>query len=250
MTSDPFKNIPKISGIYLQPGEQIPSDFLKNLQAINKRYKDKTTFPKYLEDIRQLFKLPTVRVTSRMHDYLAGFIEGEGSLSAGAKKNNSSRFKVYIDPEFSVTQHINGIWNLFMIMNLFQTGRIRHKQSSNATFVYTIDNRQSLQQKVVPFFDKHVAKFGSEVKKRRLAIFKELLNLFDAKAHLDPDKMINEILPLWNAMRIQVGQTNETFKNLEEAQDFVRKAIQDAKQVQDTDQVHNADQIEPDETVS
>ena len=34
--------------------------------------------------------------------------------------------------------------------------------------------------------------------------------------------MLFEILPLWNAMRSQVGQKNETFKNLADAQDYVR----------------------------
>jgi hypothetical protein len=256
MNSNPINNLPSISGIFLQPGEKISPNFLNELQEVNDRYSKSKDFPKYQEDIRQLFKLPKVRVTSRMRDYLAGFIEGEGGLSAGAKKNTTSKLKVYIDPEFSVTQHINGIWNLFMIMNLFQTGRIRHKMSSNATFVYTIDNRQSLKEKVIPFFDNYVSKFSSEVKKRRVVIFKKLLELFDAKAHLDPNKMIHQVLPLWDAMRMQVGQKNETFQDLQEAQDYVRKAVQDAKQVQDTDQVQNADQvqdtdqIETDETVS
>jgi hypothetical protein len=247
MNNNPFNNIPSVSGLFLQPDEKISSDFLQKLQEINKRYRTSTNFQKYQEDIRRLFKLPKVRVTSRMRDYLAGFIEGEGSLSAGAKKNTTSRLKVYIDPEFNVTQHINGISNLFMIMNLFQTGRIRHKQGSKSTFVYTIDNRQSLEQKVVPFFEDYVSKFGSEVKKRRFAIFKKLLESFDAKAHLDLTRMIHEVLPLWDAMRIQIGQTNETFKNLQEAQDYVKKAVQKSKRA---DQVQNADRIETDESIS
>lgn len=36
------------------------------------------------------------------------------------------------------------------------------------------------------------------------------------------ESLINECLPLWDDMRIQKGQSNESFKNLQEAQNYVR----------------------------
>ena len=48
------------------------------------------------------------------------------------------------------------------------------------------------------------------------------LDLFDDNAHLDKERFINELLPLWDLMRVQKGFKGETFKTLEEAQDFVR----------------------------
>jgi hypothetical protein len=53
-------------------------------------------------------------------------------------------------------------------MSYFKTGRIRHKTGSNATFVYSINNRKTLAEKVVPFYERYLSKFGPEVKKRRV----------------------------------------------------------------------------------
>lgn len=225
MPKQPLK-IPDLEcGIYLNPGEKISEEMLQKLTEINERYSQKKNFPEYEYSIRQLFNLKPVKIRQSSLLYLAGFIEGEGSISVGAKKNQTSRFKVYIDPEFHVTQHINGVSNLYLAMVFFKTGRIRHKGGSNATLVYTIDNRRNLKDKVLPFYEKYIQPFGSPVKVRRARIFKELLRLFDEKAHLDLDRMLYEVLPLWDTIRIQVGQSNETFKSLKEAQEYIRAAV-------------------------
>jgi hypothetical protein len=218
--------IPKVqSGMFLEPGEKISQDFLQKLAEINAHYTKKKDFLKYQQDLGKLFDLPSPKINNRTTDYLAGFIEGEGSLSVGAKKNLTGKFKVYIDPEFNITQHINGIANLYLVLSYFKTGRLRHKTGSNATFVFTIDNRLTLEQKIVPFYESYLSSdFGTSVKKRRVWIFKALLNLFNEKAHFDLERMLFEVLPLWNAMRMQVGQKNETFKSLEDAQNYVRQS--------------------------
>lgn len=221
--------IPSVqSGVFLQPGEKISKDFLDKLAAINAQYTKKKDFTKYQQDLSTLFNAHMPKIHARTIDYLAGFVEGEGSLNVGAKKNKTSKFKVYIDPEFSITQHINGFANLYLALCYFKTGRIRHKTGSNATFVYTIDNRLALEQKVVTFYENYLSSlFGTPLKKRRVWIFKKLLELFNEKAHLDLERMLNEVLPLWDAIRMQVGQSNQSFKSLEDAQDYVRKAAQE-----------------------
>lgn len=222
-------HIPNVQfGLVLQPGEKVSQDFLSKLASINADYTENKDFVKYQKNLSLLFDIPIPKINRRTEDYLAGFIEGEGSLSAGAKKNTTSRFKVYIDPEFNITQHVNGFANLFLALSFFKTGRIRHKNGSNATLVYTIQNRLTLEQKVVPFYEKYLSStFGTPVKQRRVWIFKKLLQLFNEKAHLDLQRMLFEVLPLWNAMRIQVGQSNETFKSLKEAQEYVSNAARE-----------------------
>lgn len=149
-------------------------------------------------------------------------------MNIGAKVNNTSKTGLYLDPEFSVTQHVNGISNLLLCLALFRTGRIRHKSGSNATMVFTIDNRKSLSEKVVPFYEDYTSKFKVATKERRLIIFKEALRLFDEKAHLDVDRMVNEVLPLWDVLRMQEGQKNQSFASLEAAQKYVRKHFDDS----------------------
>ncbi|MGB7651013.1 MAG: LAGLIDADG family homing endonuclease [Gallionella sp.] len=216
--------------IYLKSNEQISDFILNKLKKANSEYSKTKNFSKYKLAIQDIFKLNSLtKITIEAKYYLAGFLEGEGSISVGIKKNNSTRFKLYLDPEFNITQHINGISNLFLAMLIFNTGRIRYKAGSNATFVYTIDNRKSLEEKIIPFYENYVNKYGCEVKKNRLLLFKKLLNFFNKKAHLNFEQLVFEILPLWDKLRIQVGQSNESFKNLEEAQEYVKNVNSNTK---------------------
>ena len=131
--------------------------------------------------------------------------------------------KVFFDPEFNITQHINGIQNLYLALCVFQTGRIRYKSSSNATFVYTIDNRKSLIEKVIPFYETYVKPYGCKVKVSRVKTFKQVLKLIDEKAHLNSDRLINEFLPLWDSLRMQFN-SNQTFVDQRQAELFLKNA--------------------------
>jgi len=201
-----MKNLKKLEyGLYLKPGDKlsvVKKEVVENLKQINEKYTRNKKFPEYQRSICQLFQLKPVKITEKSRLYLAGFIEGEGSMNVGAKRNKTGRFKLCIDPEFSITQHVNGISNLYLAMCHFQTGRIRYKSGSNATMVYTIDNRQNLKEKVLPFYETYIQPFGSPIKNQRTYMFKELLWLFDEKAHLDLNRMLFDILPLWEKIRL------------------------------------------------
>ena len=216
-------------GIYLKPGQRVPESLLDQLKQINQQYTNTKKFFQYEKQIRALFQLdPPRKKTKTTFFYLAGFIEGEASLNLGAKKNQTSRFQVFFDPEFNITQHINGIQNLCLALDVFQTGRIRFKSGSLATFVYTIDNRQALKEKVVPFYETYVKPYGSKNKIDRVKQFKRVLTLFEEKAHLNYDQMINEFIPLWASLKMQ-HNSNQTFKNETEAKLFIQKAHLQAK---------------------
>ena len=55
-----------------------------------------------------------------------------------------------------------------------------------------------------------------------MARFKTLLELINAGAHKDIKSLSEQILPLWDSLRMQKGQSNESFKSLEEAQLYVK----------------------------
>ena len=221
-------NINKINcqAIYVKPKHKIEAAFLEQLKQINAKYTKTKNFYQYQSNICKLFKLmPLTKKTRDTLFYLGGFLEGEASLNVGAKKNVTSKFGFFLDPEFNVTQHINGISNLFLAMHVFQTGRIRFKSGSLATFVYTIDNRQALEEKVIPFYEKYISHYGSPIKFQRVKLFKQFLKLFRDKAHLDKNRMINEMLPLWDALRMQ-SNSNQTFKDLLEAKQWISYSMQ------------------------
>lgn len=215
-------------GLYLKPKENVSDRLLTQLKQINSSYTKIKNFSHYEKQIQNLFELePINKITKGTLFYLAGFLEGEASLNLGAKKNQTSAFNVFFDPEFNITQHINGINNLYLAMQVFRTGRIRFKSGSLATFVYTIDNRQALKEKIIPFYEKYVI-YGSKVKRNRIKKFKQVLVLFEEKAHLNQKRMINEMIPLWSSLRMQAN-SNQTFKDENEAILFIKAASNKSK---------------------
>lgn len=206
--------------LYLAPGVVLSDSFKEQIREMNQGNPDHKT---YLTRVRNTFGLTPVTVDEKKKYFLGGFVEGEGSISVGAKKNTNAKFGVELDPLFNITQHINGVNQLYLALEVFQTGRIRYKAGSNATLVFIIEPRKSLEQKVCPFLEKYVYDLSSPAKQQRYLKFKNMLDLFNQGAHLDRDRFINELLPIWDSMRMQRGYKGETFSSLKDAQDFVRK---------------------------
>jgi len=203
----------------------VPGEILQHVKKINETYSKSKDFPKYMRDLAELFELEKPISTTESKLFFGGFVEGEASLNVSAKRLETAKFGLLVDPEFSVTQHINGISHLYAALSIFQTGRIRYKAGSNATFVFIIDNRVSLEEKVIPFYENYVVPYASPIKVERMQTFKELLLIFKEKEHLDLGYFLNKVLPLWDSLRMQKGQSNETFECLEKAQDYVRSFI-------------------------
>lgn len=215
----------RLSTYHFYPGEHFPEDLLHQLKEANDQFSKKRNFSEYKRKIENIFQLkPIPNITKEHKLYMAGFIGGEGSLNISAKKLKNARFGLMLDPEFSITQHLNSVSDLYLAMCVFQTGRIRYKSGSNATLCFIIDNRQSLEEKVLPFYEKYYFPYGSESKKHKARQFQKLLCAFREKKHLDRKSFAFEILPIWADMRMQTGQVNQSFQSLKEAQDYVLHA--------------------------
>lgn len=205
--------------VLLAAGIELSNGFKAKIKDLNQGKPNFSTFKRRVET---LFGLQPQTITKEHKIFLAGFIEGEGSISMAAKKNSNGKFGIDLDPNFNITQHINGVKHLHLALEVFGTGRITYKSGSRATLVLTIEARQSLQDKVCPFYEQYVNPYSSVAKQKRFSKFKKLLDLFNQGAHLDKNRMINELLPIWDEMRMQRGYKGETFANLQEAQDYVK----------------------------
>lgn len=208
------------------PGEVIDDNIVKQLSIINERRgkRKDLNFSDYVKALKKLFQLEgNAKIKREEYQlFLAGFFLGEGSINVSAKRNKSSRFGVMLDPEFSITQHINGVMHLVDALEYFKTGTIRYKSKSNATFVFRIDSRKSLLEKCIPFCEQFCAPRASKMWKRRFYLFKNLLHLFTLGKHRESAGFIGEILPLWDALRKQRTQRNSAFHSLAEAQQYAR----------------------------
>ena len=210
--------------IYCDPGQKLSVEIIEQLRVANAGRK-RNDFSWYMRQLFDIFQLGRLDVDSAITEkeklFFGGFLTGEGSINVSAKKGENGKFGIILDAEFSVTQHVNGVSLLFTAFRIFQTGSLRFKSGSNATLVYRIDNRNSLNEKVIPFYEKYCSPYWSQAFQNRLVNFKNLLQLFNEKAHLNFDDFTEKILPLWDTMRKQKAQSNSSFSSLEEAQKYV-----------------------------
>jgi LAGLIDADG endonuclease len=67
--------------------------------------------------------------------FLAGLIDGEGSVCISIKRHLPSRHGFLVDPEFFIYQHRNRRCLLELACEVFQTGRIHPKQGTSSNDV-------------------------------------------------------------------------------------------------------------------
>src|SRR5512134_3210829 len=89
--------------------------------------------------------------------FLAGIIEGEGSVCISIKKHPSAAHGFYVDPEFFIYQHRNRRALLELACEVFRTGRIFPKQGNPDVLVYAIASRRTISEKIVPFLDNYMS---------------------------------------------------------------------------------------------
>ena len=116
--------------------------------------------------------------------FLAGFIEGEGSLCVSVKKHPTCRSGFYVDPGFFLYQHESGRWLLELAKETFDSGRISPKSGSPQVLVYEISSRRCLYDSVIPFFERYVVPFSC--KAGTFARFREILEMMERGEHLQP----------------------------------------------------------------
>ena len=214
--------------LYYAPKEKLSPEIIKRIKTANEDRK-KHNFAWYVRELSDIFDLKSnprcdgsYSVTKDDKTFFSGFLLGEGSINVSAKKQDTSRFGIVLDLEFSVVQHVNGVSYLFLALGVFKTGTIRYKTSSPATIEYRMDNRESLENKVIPFYENYCSLYWSEDFEKRFGKFKRLISLFNKNAHSDIDSFCDEMLPLWSGMIKQEGQKNAAFASLVEAKAYAR----------------------------
>lgn len=210
-------------------GENLCLPIIEKVKIVNniKRLKKKS-FSWYKKSIAEVFVtnrrivIKSININKKVKsvkykNFYGGFVVAEGSINVSAKKSKGALFGIIIDTEFSVTQHVNGFSLLFDALSLFETGSIDHKSGSNSTMVYRIDNRKSLIEKVIPFWETYIFPYISTPEKEKYILFKKILFFLEEKKHKDIHFFVNTILPIWDKLKKQKGQKNDSFPNLEAA---------------------------------
>jgi hypothetical protein len=119
--------------------------------------------------------------------FLAGLIEGEGSLCVSIKEHSASRFGFLVDPEFFIYQHKVRRGLLELAGSVFDTGRIAPKSGNEDVLVFSISRRSLIIERVIPFFERYMA---FSCKKRDFQLFREIVTAMETKRHYDPHELV------------------------------------------------------------
>jgi hypothetical protein len=117
--------------------------------------------------------------------FLAGFIEGEGSLCVSVKRHPTCRHGYYVDPGFFLYQHESGRALLELAQSVFGSGRISRKSGSENVLVYEVSSTTVLRERVIPYFERYVVPFSC--KRETFMRFKEIVEMMQRKEHLRDD---------------------------------------------------------------
>jgi len=104
-------------------------------------------------------------------NYIAGFVDGEGSFNVSLRRRDDHRLKWDIDPSFNVSQRDRVI--LAWHKKIFGCGILRERR--DGVVYYEVRNLGMLFERVIPFFDRFP--FRSATKKRNFNIFKRIISI-------------------------------------------------------------------------
>ncbi|MFN2526606.1 MAG: LAGLIDADG family homing endonuclease [Actinomycetota bacterium] len=123
----------------------------------------------------------------RLDDYLAGYVDGEGSFHVAIQRNPSTKFGWQLVPEFHVSQNPERASILTLLQSHLGCGRIRPNARTGGrdkALVYVVRNRRDLLEKVIPFFETHP--ILSE-KRLEFEIFASIVRAMARGEHLTQD---------------------------------------------------------------
>jgi hypothetical protein len=122
-----------------------------------------------------------------LYHYFAGFVEGEGCFSVSIKPHKQMKFGWVVDPMFSVYQHKKNRNILEIFQKELQCGYIVEKQGNPEVLVLVVDNRRTLEEKIIPFFNKY--RFLG-TKWHDFLLFSQIVQMMKEKKHLEKSGLV------------------------------------------------------------
>ena len=156
------------------------------------------------------------------HEYLAGFIDGEGCFSITVHPHTDAKWGWLIDPDFTINQHKQSREFLERIQKFFGCGKIYSKSPHKSdVLTYVVYSRRSIYEKIIPFIDAHLL---ISHKRYDYEKFREIIEALMIKKHHTLEGF-QEIAKLAFSMNNQGKQSKFTLKQvLETSSETARQA--------------------------
>ena len=119
------------------------------------------------------------KINPRIGNYLAGFADGEGSFNVSLRQRDDHNLGWQIVLCFNVSQKESYI--LSQYKKILGCGKLI-KRNSDGLYMYSVTNNLSIQEKVIPFFEKF--SFLSQTKKKNFQIFCQTASLVFSKQYV------------------------------------------------------------------
>ena len=138
------------------------------------------------------------QVSFDVGNYIAGFVDGEGSFNVSLRRREDYKLKWDIDPSFNVSQKDRVI--LAFLKKEFGCGTLRER--SDGVVYFEVRNLSMLYDRVIPFFNKFG--FRSATKKRNFSIFKSIIEIL----HSEPlsEDVLRKVVRLREILNIGHGR--------------------------------------------
>jgi hypothetical protein len=117
------------------------------------------------------------------HWFMAGVVEGEGSLCLSIKRHPHYVLGYYVQPEFFVYQHRRRRQLLEMAQEIFECGKIWPKPGNPDVLVFAIQSRPKISAHVLPFMRRYM-RFSS--RRCDIELFEDAMYLFERELHRLP----------------------------------------------------------------
>ncbi len=122
--------------------------------------------------------------------YIAGFVDGEGSFHVAVQRSRFTRLGLQVIPEFHVSQNPERAEVLKLIQQTLGCGYIKANHPGSVrdrSMVLVVRNRSDLARRVVPFFERFPLRSS---KQREFQTFATIVQAMERGEHLTKDGII------------------------------------------------------------
>jgi len=135
--------------------------------------------------------------------WVVGFVDGEGCFNLDIHVKTDMRWGIQMQPEFTVVQHERDVQILHALKELFGCGSVgvNRTDSTSTRMHYRCKSVKDLNEKVIPFFEKHRLKTKKGVEFDK---FRDIVRLMYIDYHNQSLKQFLEIVLKGEQLRFRV----------------------------------------------
>ena len=123
--------------------------------------------------------MPALKKKRNIHEYISGYVDGEGCFSISFSKREKFLVGWETKPSFSVSQNEDRAQPLFLLQKILKCGFMR-RDFSDKTLKFEVRSLNDLIRKVIPHFDKYPMVSN---KQKDFQLFKQVCFLMHKELH-------------------------------------------------------------------